>query len=337
MAEYKSFHYLMHQVPDTVKPVYVTGPSPLQFHELYTPRGSPEDAAKPRLIYKGEKSFWRTRDRIEFSFFESRLCKTMIVASQNIDNQTAYRTIFLNLEALYFELESKARGDRLPLTKKKDRKLDETLLHKSASDYILARLNIGADPVPWPKFVDNVSPPENTSAGTPSLDVSLSPLLLPAVDAGAAVSPPSELPQGERMCVFLKLSGDACSLEIERPASLSLDSIDAKYLKLEATTPAPSQSSSLTSSSSSVEGSVAGAPEPVPTATPSTSTDITKAVDESVKVTGKGKETTSSSGGNNKLSKDSQASKGAPSSSTTAPSNTKAKPPANTTKKSSKN
>ena len=49
MAEYKSFHYLMHKVDDPVKAVYVTGPKPLTFDELYSPR---EDRFKQ--IYKGE-------------------------------------------------------------------------------------------------------------------------------------------------------------------------------------------------------------------------------------------------------------------------------------------
>lgn len=42
MAEYKSFHYLMHNVPEAIKPEYVNGPSELSFSELYTPRETDE-------------------------------------------------------------------------------------------------------------------------------------------------------------------------------------------------------------------------------------------------------------------------------------------------------
>ena len=228
MAEYKSFHYLMHQVPDAVKPVYVTGPAPLQFHELYTPRGGDD----VKQIYKGEKSYWRTRDRIEFCFYESRSWKTMIVSSKNVETQAAYRTIFLNLESLYFELESKARGDREKLTKKKDRKLDEVLLHKSAVDYILARLNIGAEPLPWPKFENGqILPPvisTNDSNESVRVDESDDSLM-------------------ERMCTFMKLSSDLCDLEIERPKGLPLEAIDPSSIKLEPAKKAPIAASEVTS------------------------------------------------------------------------------------------
>lgn len=49
MAEYKSFHYLMHQVPDVVKPTYITS-TVLSFGELYSPRSTVS------LINKSEKS-----------------------------------------------------------------------------------------------------------------------------------------------------------------------------------------------------------------------------------------------------------------------------------------
>eukprot|EP01036_Dinobryon_divergens_P028789 gene28789-37792_t len=328
----------MHQVPDTIKPVYVTGPSPLQFHELYTPR---EDASKPKMIFKGEKSFWRTRDRIEFSFYESRLCKTMIITSQNIDTQAAYRTIFLNLESLYFELESKARGDRVPLTKKKDRKLDETLLHKSASDYILARLNIGADPLPWPKFIDEATPSSESTATTEAPSSPPPSGEEPSLASSTEIQSPTE-----RMCVFLKLAGDACSLEIERPTKLSLDSIDAKCIKLEPTVaitsqPPPPPSSSPDGLTAAPLGGP-GATEPVVAAVTAPS-DNSKALavsvsDSSVKAVGKGKETSSSSS-YKQMSKEAQQGSKAPSTSTTTVSNpnaTKVKTPANAVKKSTK-
>jgi len=230
MAEYKSFHYLMHQVPDAIKPVYVTGPVPLPFNELYTPRVGAE-AEKPKLIYKGEKSFWRTRDRIEFSIYENRSTSTMIITSTNIETKDAYRTIFLNLELLYFELEAKARGDRLPLTKKKDRKLDEALLHKSATDYILSRLMIGAEAIAWPQFDDitnlnSLQPIINTQSNTSIASV------VNGDDNDIKPTIPCE-----RMCTFQKMSGDMSNLEINVPKNFRIDCMDSIALKLHPTSP----------------------------------------------------------------------------------------------------
>jgi hypothetical protein len=252
MAEYKSFHYLMHQVPDAVKPVYVTGPAPLSYAELYSPRNS------PLQIHKSEKSFWRTRDRVEFCLYEERTAKVMIVTCRNLDKAEVYRTIFLDLEMLYFELEAKAQGNRDKLVRKKDKKLNtDELLYKAAAEFVLARINIGADPLPWPDFTvlqpaaisSNASSAETPSAQT--------------ADAGNAT------PSGptERMCTFTKLSSDVYeNMEINKPAALKLEGVENTKLQptvtatvTTSTTAVPSSSGAGASADSATEAAASTA------------------------------------------------------------------------------
>ena len=111
MAEYQSFHYLMHKPAAPVKAFYTSGPTPLSFNDLYSPRQS------RILINQIEKSYWRTRDRIEYAFWEDRQAKVMIITCRCVQSNTALRTIFVDLEVLYFEVMAKAshmaRGDTL--------------------------------------------------------------------------------------------------------------------------------------------------------------------------------------------------------------------------------
>ena len=75
--------------------------------------------------------------------WEDRKSKVLIVTCYNVEAKEPLRTIFLNLEVLYYEVESKARGSRDLLTKKKDKKLaEDSVLWKAVSEYVLARLNI---------------------------------------------------------------------------------------------------------------------------------------------------------------------------------------------------
>ena len=111
----------MHKTPEPVAAFYVSGPAPLKFDELYSPR----DNNQPVLIKKEEKSYWRTRDRIEYALYEDRQHKVLVVTCYNVEAKEALRTIFVCLETLFFEVESKARASRDALTKKKDKKLAE--------------------------------------------------------------------------------------------------------------------------------------------------------------------------------------------------------------------
>jgi FMN phosphatase YigB (HAD superfamily) len=140
--EYASFHYLMHKIPEQQKAYYVSGPSPLTYEELYSPR--------PRtLIVKKEVSYWRTRDRIEYALYEDRTHNVLIITCYSIDSKEAFRTIFVNLERLFYEVESKARDTKELLTSKSNKKLaDDASLYKAVGEYILARLSIKADKLP---------------------------------------------------------------------------------------------------------------------------------------------------------------------------------------------
>ena len=100
MAEYQSFHYLMHKTVEAPKAFYIQGPQALSFQDLYSPRDR-------ILIQKSEKSYWRTRDRIEYTFWEDRRNLVLIITCRNIDTNEAYRTIFVNLDQLYNILETK--------------------------------------------------------------------------------------------------------------------------------------------------------------------------------------------------------------------------------------
>jgi hypothetical protein len=90
--EYASFHYLMHKIPEPQKAFYVSGPTPLTFNELYSPRES------GILLSKKEVSYWRTRDRIEYCLYEDRFHKVLIITCCNIDKKETYRTIFVDLD-----------------------------------------------------------------------------------------------------------------------------------------------------------------------------------------------------------------------------------------------
>lgn len=192
MAEYKSFHYLMHK-PSEAAPVHIIkGPDPLSFSELYSPRQG------TLLIAKTEKSFWRTQDRVEFALYENRMEKVLVVTARNMEKKDeVYRTIFLDLPKLYFELEAKAQGNRDPLTKKKNKKLDDEALSKSVTDYVLTRLNLKSDHIAWPTFA-----PAETSEQ--------------ASQASSTTEPTSEGAKlMERMCTFDKMASDATDVNIE--------------------------------------------------------------------------------------------------------------------------
>lgn len=184
-------------VRDSVWPRPTTGPDPLSFEELYSPRTDPAQ----RLLSKSEKSFWRTQDRVEFSLFEDRAAGVLVVTAQNVVNKAeVYRTVFLDLATLYFELEAKAQGNRDPLTKKKNKILGDDALAKAASEFVLARLNIKADPLPWPTF-----PVQTAEQATEQTTEQTSEQQSDAVM--------------ERMCTFDRMASDVVQLEVAPPAS----------------------------------------------------------------------------------------------------------------------
>ena len=63
------------------------------------------------------------------------------------------RTIFIDLERLYFELESAVRGNRDGLKRKNEKKIGtDEALHKAAVSFLLQRLHIDAEECTFPDF-----------------------------------------------------------------------------------------------------------------------------------------------------------------------------------------
>ena len=229
MGEYAAFPYLNHKVEDKGGRVqFVSGPKELTFEELYSPRD------KRNVLYKGEKSYWRTRDRIGYCSIEDRKKTVLIITCKNLETKEAFRTIFLKLDVLYFEVDSKARDNRDGLTRKKDKGLeDDKALNKAVVDYCLARLNIKADPMPWPTSFAIV---EDTAVALAGVSVSAAAAVCtPPIDVTAkataataetkAETPTAGLP--ERMCTFDKLSSDVYEeLEVVCPSNFTVDEIE---------------------------------------------------------------------------------------------------------------
>lgn len=204
----------MHKPTETFAQHFVTGPPPATFDELYSPRETMS------LIHKSEKSYWKTRDRIEFCCYEDRLNKVMVITCKNIESGEAFRTIFLDLESLYFELEAKAQDSREALIRKNQKKLDVAALKKNAIDFILARLMIQKDPLPWPSFDE-----EGKIIVEEAAPITGAPIAPTEGEVTTALATPK--PYKERMCTFAKLTNDAYNfLEIAKPEKLVLDSFD---------------------------------------------------------------------------------------------------------------
>lgn len=229
--EYAAFHYLCHKEAPVVGRVqFVSGPKPLSFEELYSPRD------KRNVLHKGEKSYWRTRDRIEYCLIEDRKMKLMVITCKNLETKETFRTIFLKLDVLYFEVEAKARGDRDALTKKSDKGLqDDKALHKAVVDYCLARLNIKAEPMPWPtSFVS--ADPNQTMTNIPVAGNVVVPIDITA----SAVPAPAATTPSERMCTFDKLSSDVYQeLEVVCPSDFTPGEIENIKLQPSPLVPIP--------------------------------------------------------------------------------------------------
>lgn len=209
----------MHSLPETAQVHYVntSNPIPLTFHELYTPR----ESSLPELLEKREKSYWRTRDRIEYTIYQNITSKYICITCRNVESNEIYRSIFLNIEKLYYEIEAKARGDRAPLVRKKDKKFDKVTMPKQVVEYLLARLNIGQTPLPWPNFHSPAAPVAQST--TDNADEKISSDTPPSLESNPCI---------ERMCTFDKLSSDEWeNLEIPPPVGVSFEGIE--FLKLQ--------------------------------------------------------------------------------------------------------
>ena len=272
MAEYKSFHYLMHKEPEKIAPVFVQKPPPPKFKELYSPRPGADSSSSLRLIHKEEKSYWRTRDRVEYKLYESRENKVLVITCRNIESKEDFRTIFLDLQVLYFELEAKALGHRDGLDKLADKKISSDVsLDKATAEYVVSRLIIGKEPLPWPEFdtdghikvvEENVVDDAPSGQGSNPLpvesgegnDKTPADAVVAVVVVAASAVAVAEVHK-ERMVTFSRLSNDVYTyIEIAKPAKLSLD--NTEYTKLVSSAPSPPPSTGE-------DGAIAPTPENV--------------------------------------------------------------------------
>ena len=102
----------------------------------------------PLLFSREVKFSWpsfRTRDRIEFTLIEDRTERLLVVTARESEgDKKILRTIFLDLEVLYSELQFKSLGHREPIMKKQDSAFSsDTTLDKATKNFVFQRLNIG--------------------------------------------------------------------------------------------------------------------------------------------------------------------------------------------------
>ena len=263
MGEYEAFPYQNHKAPVHTRVFHVEAKKALTFDELYSPRG---EGGAPVNIGTSEKSYWRTRDRISFTFWECRKQKVMIITCKDVSSAAgvAFKTIVVNLETLYREIDQRKRAVDPPeeLLFKANKGLQTDVeLHKAAIEHLLNRLNIVEEPQPWPSF-DEVAwlaqraaaalpPPEDPVADEEAEGEEEDPVpkkLVPALEAAAAAAEAvpdtageaerKAAPDGpyERMVTLTLLSADTITLEMPvealRVFKVDLAGIDATQLKL---------------------------------------------------------------------------------------------------------
>jgi len=232
-----AFPYLNHKMPEKIAANYLAPPKPLEFSELYSPRAEVPTAINGQSL---QKSYWRTRDDLTFGLYEWRSKGWMIVTCRDTAPKgSVYRTILLDLRKLYVELEAKARGDRELLLRKRDKSLaDDAQLHKAAAAFILARLTIGTEELPWPTTFSAPAAADAADAVATAAAAAAAAAADVATVTAAEDSVTATAVAKEKMAVFSFLSGDSEVLEL--PCSLlegqpGLEAVDPLTLKLRPT------------------------------------------------------------------------------------------------------
>ena len=288
--EYKSFHYLMHEQQVKGGRVdYVDAPKPLSFEELYSPRES------PTFIGKVSKSFWRTRENFDFHIFELRKEKLITICCVEMNNKVTFKTVVCQLEPIYKQIDDKKRGDKAdePLIRKNQKGFsDDASLFVEVVKFLEQRLNIGKDPIAWPKFVPLVEgAAESGDAPEKASDVDTAEIGAEGskgkgmVGEAAALESAAEVePEGpkERMVQLSKLAADSDSYEVPVETltflKVDLSAIPAGYLKLapdfkddktdEKEPPQPSNDVDVAPVAQAPTPTPAPAPAPAPAPTP---------------------------------------------------------------------
>lgn len=139
MAEYKSFHYLMHDQPGPKSdPVFLQPTAPPTFDELYPAR-------EPIEIHRGNKFYWRSGHRVDIVMTEHRACKCIVIRSTETSANQEWCPLVVDIEALYPIINPNKTG-------KTSSGLSDEDLGKAAADYLLARLKVSSEPVPVPAW-----------------------------------------------------------------------------------------------------------------------------------------------------------------------------------------
>ena len=182
-------------------------------------RSTPREGLVP--MGKLSKNYWRTRDNIDYHFFEARAQKLIIVCCQdmNSSDKRALKTVAVNMEMVYTILDGKKRESEEPIYKKAERGFEnDTDLHKAALAYLEQRLIISKEPVRWPTYPPNVE--KDGSEKSCQSETTQSDINVPM----------------ERMVTINKLSADKNTVEVPvellSEKNVDMSSIDAALLKL---------------------------------------------------------------------------------------------------------
>ena len=146
MGEYESFHFLVHKetkfAPNFVK---AEEEKPPTFEELWIVTDQQKEAAaKSKTLKKEEKLFWRTRHRLEFIYEERRSAKAIVVHVREVDSNTHWRPLVVDLEILFPLIDEKRS------TKPDSGINDDAKLGRVACEYLSTRLlpSKGEQPLP---------------------------------------------------------------------------------------------------------------------------------------------------------------------------------------------
>jgi hypothetical protein len=255
--EYKSFPYLMHAVEVKGGRVnYATGPKPLEFDEMYSPRDGLQ------VIGKCSKSFWRTRENFDFQIYEARKEKLIIICCIEMNSKVTFKTIVCSLEPIYQTLNDKKRESEETIVRKNQMGYqDDQTLFLAVVSFLEQRLNIVQEEVAWPAYIAPTEAQAQTQAEAEAVNATTADAagqsgkaidmkkekagdaaVIPA-DA-EAVKTAAEGPM-ERMVVLSKLAADQNSFEV--PVELlglmkvDISSIPPEHLKLVSTAAAAAE------------------------------------------------------------------------------------------------
>lgn len=182
MAEYKSFHFLMHEQPQAATPFFVKGPDekPATFAELYP---APADN-EARVVFSGEELFWSTMTQVRITMTAHLDARCLALQFRDLSSECEreMRPLFINLELLWPFLD--------PKTSRTQKGLSESALDKATSAFVKARVKLSEGDVPLPEFW------QIKAAATPA-DIPNSPADAKSSEDPVAATTPALTPGGD--------------------------------------------------------------------------------------------------------------------------------------------